>query len=411
MFALLKGRRLLVLGLALILLCTIMISFYIRSSIKTEKMTTFTLQELQPQTDFYLVGSVEPAKIVELKLDKNRGQITDKKVGLNDQVKEGQELFSYSNPEGELAIKEAELVVTNRTKIVEQAQLKTNILWEQYNKLSNQFNELSNKIPLANEEEKEGLNTRKDEIEAQLNQIMLDAKSSENTIIDAELELEKAQLEFKNVNEMYNFETVLSEISGEVKEIDESQINMNPTEKNPEKPFMTIVDTSSLFIKGTVDEFRRNKLEIGQLVSVTDRDDGNKKWTGKIIKIGDLKQATVIDEEQGGNPNLSQFYYEVALEKSDEPPIIGSHCFVELIEDEKIEVKIPNGFVINEKQNHYVFIEKEGKVKKQKIEVTKLPDDEDFYILKSSLPNSTKLIYPKTGIQEGMEVTRNDSFD
>lgn len=141
-----------------------------------------------------------------------------------------------------------------------------------------------------------------------------------------------------------------------------------------------------------------------------DRNGSAQNWTGKITKVGDLKQAAVVDEEQGGNPNLSQFSFEVSLDNSDTPPTIGLHCFVELIEEEEKETKIPKMYVFSENKQTYVFVDKKGKVAKQKVQVEPSSDDE-LYILKSSLAKTTKLIFPDKGVKEGMAVDSNDSVN
>ncbi|MDY4307711.1 hypothetical protein SNF32_12180 [Enterococcus mundtii] len=60
-------------------------------------------------------------------------------------MKAGQALFVYSNPEGSLAIKEAEQTTANRRSAVEQAQRQTNQKWEQYNKVTTQLEETKQK--------------------------------------------------------------------------------------------------------------------------------------------------------------------------------------------------------------------------------------------------------------------------
>ena len=96
-------------------------------------ITQITLQDLQPRADFYLVGVVEPARTVEVKVDSSRGSVVEKKVEAGDQVKAGQALFVYSNPEGALAIKEAEQATANRSRAVEQA-IRSRISWRRRNK-------------------------------------------------------------------------------------------------------------------------------------------------------------------------------------------------------------------------------------------------------------------------------------
>ena len=374
-------------------------------------ITQITLQDLQPRADFYLVGVVEPARTVEVKVDSSRGSVVEKKVEAGDQVKAGQALFVYSNPEGALAIKEAEQATANRSRAVEQARRQTNQKWEQYNKVTNQLEETKQKIASAEEEHKEGLEDRKTDLEMQQSQLLLEAQNLESSIGDAELELERAELELRSVKEQHGSDVVEAEIDGIVKDVDERQMNRSASEAAPENPFMTIVDTSRLFLKGTVDEFRRNQLEPGQKVELRDRNGGSQRWTGKITRVGDMKEPSVVVEEQGANPNLSQFSFEVVLDESEEPPSIGIHCFVESIEEEQTAIKLPKSFVFYEEDRPFIYVVEDHKISKLSVEIMEDETDEAMYLLESELDMQVVLVFPTVRIQEGMDVKPNDPTD
>ena len=374
-------------------------------------ITRISLQDLQPKNDFQLVGSIEPAKTVEVKVDSKRGAVVERKVEAGDQVKAGQALFVYSNPEGALAIKEAEQITANRTRALEQARRQTNQKWEQYNKVTNQLEENKQKLAGAEEEDKEALEERKTDLEMQQSQLLLEAQNLESSIGDAELELERAELELRSVKEQHGSDVVEAEIDGIVKDVDERQMNRSASEATPENPFMTIVDTSRLFLKGTVDEFRRNQLEPGQKVELRDRNGGSQRWTGKITRVGDMKEPSVVVEEQGANPNLSQFHFEVVLDESEEPPSIGIHCFVELIEEDKKEVKLPKSFVLDEDGSSFIYVIDNQRIKKMKVEIGEDETDETMYLLESKLDMQLELVFPRNGIKEGMDVRSNDPVD
>lgn len=374
-------------------------------------ITQITLQDLQPRADFYLVGVVEPARTVEVKVDSSRGSVVEKKVEAGDQVKAGQALFVYSNPEGALAIKEAEQATANRSRAVEQARRQTNQKWEQYNKVTNQLEETKQKIASAEEEDKEGLEDRKTDLEMQQSQLLLEAQNLESSIGDAELELERAELELRSVKEQHGSDVVEAEIDGIVKDVDERQMNRSASEAAPENPFMTIVDTSRLFLKGTVDEFRRNQLEPGQKVELRDRNGGSQRWTGKITRVGDMKEPSVVVEEQGANPNLSQFSFEVVLDESEEPPSIGIHCFVERIEEEQTAIKLPKSFVFYEEDRLFIYVVEDHKISKLSVEIMEDETDEAMYLLESELDMQVALVFPTVRIQEGMDVKPNDPTD
>ncbi len=338
------------------------------------------------------------------------GSVVEKKVEAGDQVKAGQALFVYSNPEGALAIKEAEQATANRSRAVEQARRQTNQKWEQYNKVTNQLEETKQKIASAEEEDKEGLEDRKTDLEMQQSQLLLEAQNLESSIGDAEFKLERAELELRSVKEQHGSDVVEAEIDGIVKDVDE-RINESASEAAPENPFMTIVDTSRLFLKGTVDEFRRNQLEPGQKVELRDRNGGSQRWTGKITRVGDMKEPSVVVEEQGANPNLSQFSFEVVLDESEEPPSIGIHCFVERIEEEQTAIKLPKSFVFYEEDRPFIYVVEDYKISKLSVEIMEDETDEAMYLLESELDMQVVLVFPTVRIQEGMDVKPNDPTD
>jgi len=371
-------------------------------------ITRVSLQDLQPRNDFHLVGVIEPARTIEVKVDSGRGSVVEKKVAAGDQVKAGQALFVYSNPEGSLAIKEAEQTTANRRSAVEQAQRQTNQKWEQYNKVTTQLEETKQKITTAKDEDKEALEDRKNELEMQQSQLLMEAQNSENSIGDATLELERAELELNSVKEQHGSDVVEAGIDGIVKDIDERQMNMSASEAAPESPFMTIVDTSRLFLKGTVDEFRRSQLEPGQKVQLKDRNGGSQQWTGQITRVGDMKEPSVVVEEQGANPNLSQFSFEVALDKSETPPSIGTHCFVELLEENQTEIKLPKSFVFYEEDNPFIYVVENHKISKKQVELFEDEMDEAMYLLESELDLDSELVFPTNDVKVGMDVRTND---
>ena len=48
------------------------------------------------------------------------------------------------------------------------------------------------------------------------------------------------------------------------------------------------MDKSKTLVKGTVSEFDREKLSVGQKVEVVDRKDPKKRWSGTVTQVGSL---------------------------------------------------------------------------------------------------------------------------
>ncbi|MET1942808.1 hypothetical protein ABXL60_05330 [Enterococcus faecalis] len=369
------------------------------------------LSELQNNSEFYLTGVVEPKNIIDYKLDKNKGIISERKVNVGDEVKKGQVLYVYKNPDGDMKVREAELVVSNSEKIVEQKEIESNLKAQQYKTLILRQQELDkNLADNKSEEERKELIQKKEELKASITQYEIETNAASAEIENAKLEVEKASLELNKIKEIQGNHEIVSDIDGIVMNLDESQLNLTVTDKAPDKPFLSIVDTSVYFLRGKVDEYRKKNLTVNQKVKIIDRNDSSKVWEGKITQIGNLAAGGVVDEEQGGNPNLSQFSFEATIDPTDSPPKIGLHCFAELDNmNKKEELTIPKEYVIKDKKTYYIWTVKNKKVEKQAIEIEESKEDNGRYIVKNNLSESVEVIYPSSKVSEGMEVPKNDS--
>lgn len=401
-----KKKWQIIFGLSLCLLVAGGIYFYLNTSKPTnqQQIAGVSLKDLQPRLDFYLTGVIEPNKTTEYKLDKTKGTITEKKVEIGDQVKVGQVLYLYSNPEGDMTVKEAEFKLETARKLVEQRQKETNLKWTTYNRLIDRIKELEAKVPEAKKEELEELKKSIDEMGASIDQAALDAETSENEISNAGLEVEKAELALTTAQKSFGEHEIKSEVDGMVKSIDLNQMNLTDSEKKIETPFMTIIDTSKLFLRGKVDEFRRQELKIDQKVTVIDRKDESKRWTGKVVKVADMAAGGVVDEAEGNNPNLSLFSFEVLLDASDAPPAIGSHDLVELVEEAVKQLLIPKEYVRAKEGKFHVWLVEKEKIIDQQLNLKEYPNDGDFYLLEGELAETVQLVFPNKGIKAGMEV-------
>lgn len=369
------------------------------------------ISELQISSDFYLTGVIEPETIIDYKFDKNRGVISEKKVNIGDSVEKGQALYLYQNPDGDMKIKEAELMVLNGEKKVEQKRLEYQLKQEQYETYLSRQQEVNKESTEGKEkQELEELRQKKDDLVESIIQAEIEMGQVGTEIEEALLEVEKSTLELAKLKGTQGNHEVLSDIQGTVQTIDESQINAPAGDKPPEQPFLSIVDTSTFYLRGKVDEYRQNNLAIDQKVTVIDRNDSSKTWKGKITKVGNLAAGGIVDEEQGGNPNLSQFTFEVTLETSEVLPKIGLHCFAEIEKEASDgQVTVPQEYLVKEKNTHYLWQVKNKQLIKKKVEVTELVEESGRYVLKDQTMRDSEIVYPNSSFSEGMEVDGNDS--
>lgn len=71
-----------------------------------------------------------------------------------DSVVKGQKLYTYQNPDGELALKEAQLTVTNQANDIEQKRSDASLKWEQHNKKQADLDKLTTKYNQAEQKKK-----------------------------------------------------------------------------------------------------------------------------------------------------------------------------------------------------------------------------------------------------------------
>lgn len=379
-----------------------------------QKLIPQTVKELsnggQKGANFLLTGSVMPNQTSKLSLDGLKGTVSEVHVKVGDQVVKGQRLYTYQNPDGELALKEAQLTATNQANELEQKRADATLKWEQFNKRQADLDKLTIKYNQAGDEEKEMLKQEKSQLEMEVSQVKTEARSADSLIGNAEIELEKARLGVTNAEQKYGSNDVLAEFDGVVKKVDTNQMNKSVLEGNKET-FMEITDTSSLYVEGEVDEFNKDQLAIDQPVNIIDRTDDKKIWTGKISQVGNLASEDSGDDEKNKeeNPNLSKYPYKVIFDPNDNPPPLGRHMFVEVLSNEEDESKLrlPLDFVIQEGKDSYVWFVKNSKIEKRKLEIGELDKENKTIEITKGLTEEDQIVYPYSTLKAGMEVDVN----
>lgn len=382
---------------------------------KRARVTVYPIKisALQISSNFYLTGVIEPEAVMDYKFDKNRGIISEKMVSVGDKVEKGQPLYRYLNPDGEIKIKEAELMVSNGEKKVEQKRLEYQLKQEQYETYLWRQQEVNKESTEGKEkQELEALHQKKEGLSESLVQAEIEIGQVGTEIEEILLEVEKSNLELTKLKATQGNHVVVSDINGTVQTIDESQLNAPAGDKPPEQPFLSIVDTTTLYLRGKVDEYRQNSLVIDQKVTVIDRNESSKTWKGKITKVGNLAAGGIVDEEQGGNPNLSQFTFEVTLEMGDVLPKIGLHCFAEIDKEANEEqVTLPKEYLVKEKNANYLWQVKNKQLIKKKVEITAFIEESGRYVLKDRSLKDREIVYPQASYSDGMEVDSDDSIN
>ncbi|WP_239256739.1 efflux RND transporter periplasmic adaptor subunit [Listeria ilorinensis] len=342
----------------------------------------------------YLTGVIEPKAVNKYTINSDKGKVDEVYVKVGDSIEKGQKLFHYSNPDGDLEIREAQLELEMQQASASESQAKVD-------RLNKQLKE-------AAEEEKTSLTEER-------NQAQLEVKQNQ-------LSVEKAQAALSTVQTKYSNSIIYADASGVVRKVDDAQMNgavSADSNNSSASTFIEIVDDSAYYVKGTVDEFRRDELSKDQEVTIMDRNDEAVTWTGKIISISDLPESdnSVGDESSSSeeNPVLTKYPFKVEV-SAGEGMNIGRHVFVSTaVSDEKAvntdTIVLPSDFIFEKDGKNYVWLVKDGKAKKTVVE-TGEPNQETMTTeVKSGIKLDDSILYPDAAVKSGMEVQMDASTE
>ena len=209
---------------------------------------------------------------------------------------------------------------------------------------------------------------------------------------------------------------VTAEITGKVTEVNKTDEYDN---YGQEKPFIVIVESDNLRIKGTINEMNRGNLTEGQRVTILSRVDDN-VWSGVV---------SMIDWSAAEKPNDGGYYYPVdEMSTSSKYPfyidvddpeglIIGQHVFIELAGGESSDnaIRIPAYFINDADTDPWVWVSNSrDKLEKRNITLGEFNEDMFEYVIESGLTADDYIAFPQEGLKNGMRTTKTqepDEFD
>ena len=318
-----------------------------------------------------------------------------------DTVTQGQPLFSYVTSQ-ELTAQSAQYDAQAKSNSISTAQSNASIKWETYNRKLANLNSLREKYNANNDESLlDQIKTAEDEVAQSLS----DANSADNEVKNAQIEAEKAQATAQTESDRMKYDTVTADTAGTITSMNEDLPTQSKAKKEEEN-FIEIMDKSKTFVKGNVSEFDREKLQVGQKVEVVDRKNPKKKWTGTVTQVGTLTADAAANgnKQQQENPNQAKYPYKVELDQAENMPLIGSHTYVNVIENapEAGKVVVNKSYVFTENGKSYVWKVENKKIKKQEVKTKALKGS--LVEITEGLKMEDSISSVKNGMKEGMEV-------
>ena len=373
------------------------------------KIDSLTVQDAvnnSKKTSLVLSGEVVANNSSKVKIDPSKGEVKEVFVKNGDTVTQGQPLFSYVTSQ-ELTAQSAQYDAQAKANGITTAQTSASIKWETYNRKLASLNALRNKY---NSSKDESLLDQIKSAEDELAQALSDAKTADNEVTNAQIEAEKAQVTAQTESDRMKYDTVTADTAGTITSMNEDLPTQSKAKKE-EETFIEIMDKSKTLVKGTVSEFDREKLSVGQRVDIVDRKDPKKRWSGTVTQVGTLTTANAGNSNGGNkqqeNPNQGKFPYTVELDQGGEMPLVGSHSYVNVVENapEAGKVVVNKAYTFSKNGKTYVWKVEGKKVKMKEVKIKKVSDR--LVEITEGLTMNDTISTPREGMKDGMEVGQN----
>ena len=295
-------------------------------------------------------GIVVSENVTEVNRDSNK-TIKELLVKAGDDVTEGQVLFSYDTDQLQLALDKQRL---------ELEQLQATI--ENY---KDQIADLEKQRNRVKEADKLQYTVQIQSLQVDLKEAELNQKTKEQDIAQSENVLQNAE--------------VVSPVNGRVQAINENGMD---NYGNP-MAYITIQQSGSYRIKGTLGELQRGGIMEGTRMRVVSRTDENTYWLGTVslVDYENPSQGNGNDYYYGGVSNemtsSSKYPFYIELDNTD-GLILGQHVYleVELEGEEEMGLAISLAFICYDDNGQaYVWAENgRGKLEKRIVTLGSMND-------------------------------------
>ena len=331
----------------------------------------------------HFLGMVVSEHVTEIKKDSDKA-VKELLVKEGDDVKKGQELFSYDTEELQLNLDK---------KTLELEQLKASI--ETY---KSQIKQLEQERAAVSGSERMRYTLEIQSTQVDMKEAELKIKTSERAVEDAATLLENS--------------TVVSPIDGRVQNINESGTNS----QGEPAAYITIQQIGSYRIKGVLGELQRGAVMEGDRVTMISRTDENLSWSGTVTLVDyeNPSQGSDMDRYYGMATDemtaSSKYPFYVELD-STEGLMLGQHLYIKLEAEEGQTTGIPVGsaFVCYEEDGSaYVWAESKGKLEKRSVTLGEYNPMTDAQEILSGISLEDYIAFPDEQCREGAATTREE---
>ena len=313
-------------------------------------------------------GIVVSEHVAQIQRDGDK-TVAELLVKEGDDVQEGQALFSYDTEQLQLTLDKQRL---------ELEQLRASI--ENYNRQIADLERDRRRVGTADQLQ----------YTIQIQSLQVDLK-------EAELNVKTKETEVANSEEILANATVTSPVTGRIQSISE---NGTDTYGNP-LPYITIQQSGSYRIKGTLGELQRGGILEGSRIRILSRTDPTVSWMGTVTLVDyeNPSQGSEYDMYYGTSTNemtaSSKYPFYVELD-STEGLILGQHVYMELdTGEETAGLSLDMAFVCYEEDGSaYVWAEKRGRLEKRPVTLGEFNDMQGTVQILSGLTEEDYIAFP-----------------
>ncbi len=187
----------------------------------------------------------------------------------------------------------------------------------------------------------------------------------EKKIKQLQFDIKMADAEYKIMLTEVNDGNVYSEIDGKV-----VSLLTEEEAKLQRQPIVKVSGGGGFYISGSISELEKDKMQIGQEVTVNDWNTGM-TYTGHVTEIGDF--PTQDDGWNGiGNPNASYYPFTAFVDETADLQA-GSYTSIQYsTAGSQHGIYLENPFIRSEQGKHYVYIRgADGRLEKREVTVGK----------------------------------------
>ncbi len=327
-------------------------------------------------------GVVEPQGSWDVNKDGDR-TVKEVFVKAGDEVKEGDQLFTYDTEDLALQLEQQKLELEN---------------------IANEIAGYNTQIAELQTEKAAAPADQQFEYTTQIQTAQASIKQSEYNRKSKQAEIDKTQKSIDN-------SVVTSKIAGVVKSINESGTDENGNSA----AYMTILATGEYQVKGIVNETNMSTINAGQPVIIRSRVDETLTWKGTISKIDTENTVTSNSDSYSDSSNddtttTTKYPFYVALDSMD-GLILGQHVYIELDMgqgEKKDGIWLTSSYIIQKDGDPYVWVANDReKLEKRTIELGEYDENLDEYEIKSGLTEADYIAWPIDGMEEGMKTVTN----